>query len=168
MTRRQDQIQISPLLILSSPSVARYNKPIEIRIPHRAHLTTASGWKVLVRYSGTQQDNINKLEWQDAAQDMHDVDRESEVTYRYDGDFLYLKSYVPGLFCGVGSGARKQKPLKVAAMAFAYPLPPQSCEPEPGQETGNCGIDIKVFFVDLFREAIQVGSIFGNFFGFPI
>ena len=117
-----------------------------------------------MRYSGTQQDNINKLEWQDAAQDMHDVDRESEVTYRYDGDFLYLKSYVPGLFCGVGSGARKQKPLKIAAMAFAYPLPPQSCEPEPGQETGNCGIDIKVFFVDLFREAIQVGNIFGKTF----
>ena len=91
---------------------------------------------------------------------MNEMVKDTDVTYRYNTDFMYITTYIPGLFCAVGNGRRKQKPLKVAALAFAYPLSPQTCEPEPGQETGNCGIDIKVFLVDYFNEAIKVCELY--------
>lgn len=155
VTSKNNEVQLTPLLILSSPNIIKYNKPVELRLPHRANLYSENNWNIQLRYSGTAENNINKLHWKDAVKDMNNDTFGNDVSYRYDNEFIYLKTHFPGLFCAVGTGTRKKRPLNVAAIAFAYPLPPQTCEPEPGQEVVKTGVDIKVFVIDSFREAIQ-------------
>ena len=151
-------VQLSLIVILSCAQLNRFDKPVEIRIPHRAYLSTESTWKLRLRSSIDPLDGGDISEWMDAQREVPGCNIRHEVTYRHDADFVYVRTYRLASFCLLGTGRPKRRCLRLTALTYAYPNSTDDLAPVNTATECQKTLTVKVFVVDSFRDVITVST----------
>lgn len=104
-------VQLTPVVEVTSVGVQQFTKPVTIRIPHRACVNDFSQWQMTLYYT------TSPLGYSTSWQRRSLNSNTSDVTFTFDKNYVHVETLVPGTFVCAGVG-RKQATLCVCAVAY--------------------------------------------------